>query len=230
MGFRAAIAAAPKPKMALIARVESTENMAQLADHLTAADAVIVAQIGVGKVPGVVWGLWSDDLNRQQIKAAAEAGADFIILSLNLEFGLPGIEKMGKILLAESSLSDGLIRTINELPAEAVLLAGEEGAITWHQLMLCQRVSDLLIKPLLVTVSASVGGDELRALWKAGVDGVVTSVKTAKSAERLKELRQVIDKSDFAARPRKKMAAIVPRIHEETGAVATDVEEEEEEE
>jgi len=59
---------------------------------------------------------------------------------------------------------------------------------------------------------------------------VVISVKTVKQAERLKELRQIIDQSDFAARPRKKVAALLPHIHEETSTVTTDVEEEEEEE
>lgn len=242
MGFRAARAVQPKPKMALIARVEPAENMAQLADYVSSADAAIIAQTGAEKntvtdiarsLPGVTWGLWLEEKSRQQIKASAEAGADFIILPLNLDFGLPGTEKMSKILLVESSLSEGLIRTINELPVEAVLLTDDEKekpALTWHQLMLCQRFSDLLFKPLLLTVPASVDSDELKALWKAGVDGVVISVKTIKQAERLKELRQIIEQSDFAARPRIKVAALLPRIHEEISTVTTDVEEEEEEE
>ncbi len=239
MGFGAARAVQPKPKMALIARVEPAENMAQLADYVSSADAAIIAQTGAEKntvtdiarsLPDMVWGLWPEEKSRQQIKASAEAGADFITLPLNLEFGLPGIEKMGKILLAESSLGEGLIRTINELPVEAVLLIDDEKALTWHQLMLCQRFSDLLFKPLLLTVPASVDSDELKALWKAGVNGVVISVKTVKQAERIKALRRIIDQSDFAARTRKKMAALLPHIHEEISTVPTDAEEEEEEE
>ncbi len=242
MGFGAVLAAPPKPKMALIARVEPAENMAQLADYVSSADAAIIAQTGTEKhtvtdiarsLPGVVWGLWLEDKSRQQIKTSAEAGADFIILPLNLDFSLPVIENMGKILLVESSLSEGLIRTINELPVEAVLLVDDEkekSALTWHQLMICQRFSDLLFKPLLLTVAAAVDSDELKTLWKAGVAGVVIPVKTVKQAERLKELRRIIDKSDFAARPRKKVAALLPRIHEEISTVTTDVEEEEEEE
>ncbi len=239
IGFMATRAAPPKPKMALIARVEPAENISQLADYLSSADAVIIAQTGAEKntvtdiarsLPDMVWGLWLEEKSRQQIKASAEAGADFITLPLNLEFGLPGIEKMGKILLAESSLAEGLIRTINELPVEAVLLTDDEKALTWHQLMLCQRFSDLLFKPLLLTVPASVDSDELKALWKAGVDGVVISVKTVKQAERIKALRRIIDQSDFAARTRKKMAALLPHIHEEISTVPADAEEEEEEE
>jgi len=227
--------------MALIARVEPAENMAQLADYVSSADAAIIARIGTEKdavkdigrsLPNMVWGLWPEEKSRPQIKASIEAGADFIILPLNLEFGLPSIEKMGKILLVESSLSEGLIRTINELPVDAVLLADDEEkpAITWHQLMLCQRFADLLFKPLLLTVPTSVDSDELKALWKAGVDGVVIPVKTVKQAERLKELRQIINQSEFTARPRKKVAALLPRISEENSTTIADVEEEEEEE
>ncbi len=242
MGFRAARAAQPKPKMALIARVETAENMAPLADYLSSADAAIIAQTGTGKdavsdiarsLPDMVWGLWLEERSRPPTKASAEGGADFIILLLNSDFGLSGIEKMGKILLVESTLGEGLIRTINELPVGAVLLIDDEKekpALTWHQLMLCQRFSDLLFKPLLLTAPASLDADGLKALWKAGVDGVVVSVKTVEQAERLKELHQIIGQADFAARPRRKVAALLPRSREETGTSAADVEEEEEEE
>jgi len=242
LGFRATKPSPAKPKMALIARVEPANNTAPLADYVSSADAAIIARTGTGKdavtntvrsLPDLVWGLWLEGKSRQQIKASIEAGADFVILPLDIEFGLSGIEKAGKILLVEPSLSDGLLRTINELPVDAVLLAGdkeEDSAITWRQLMLCQRFADLLSKPLLLTVPTSVNGDELKALWKTGVDGVVIPVKTAKQAEKLKELRQIINKVDFAARPRKKVAALLPHIAEETSTAIDDVEEEEEEE
>jgi len=236
MGFMAAKAAPPKPKMALIAKLETADNMAPMADFLSSADAIITAQTGTGKdiarsLPDMVWGLWLEEKSRPQTKNFSEAGADFVVLPLNSEFGLPSIEKAGKILLVESSLSEGLIRTINELPADAVLLAddniGEQSAITWHHLMLCQRFSNLLSKPLLTTVPTSVSSDEFKALWQAGVDGVVMAVKTGKQAESLKGLRQIINQTDFAARPSKKMTALLPRISEEPAA---DAEEEEEEE
>jgi hypothetical protein len=80
-----------------------------------------------------------------------------------------------------------------------------------------------------LTVPASVSRAELKALWDTGVDGVVIPVKTTKQAEKLKGLRQIIDKSDFTTRPRKKVAALLPHISEETAAAIPDVEEEEEE-
>ncbi len=238
MGFKASRTVPSKPKMALIARIEAPENTAQLADYASAADAVIIAPTSTGKdvfpsPPNTVWGLWLEGENVPQLKSYIQAGADFAILPLNSAFDLAGIEKMGKILLIESSLSEGLLRAINELPADAVLLADDEEeapVITWHRLMLCQRLANLLSKPLLTTVPMSVGGDELKALWQAGMDGVVITVKAAQQAAKLKELRQVINKSDFPTRPRKRVTALLPRITEEPGAAAADVEEEEEEE
>lgn len=234
MGFGVTKRASVRLKMVLVARVEPSDNTAALADYVSSADAVITTQTNTGKdiaraLPGTVWGLWREGKGSQPIKGLVEAGADFAVLPLDAEPGLADTEKMGKILLVEPSLSEGLVGTINELPADAVLLTddqGERDTVTWHHLMLCQRFADLLSRPLLVTVPASVNGDELKALWKAGVDGVVVAVKTVKQAEKLKALRQIIDNSDFAARPRKKVAALLPRISEEQTA-APDVEEEE---
>lgn len=232
MGFKAGRAAPSKPKMALIVRIEAAASAAQLADYAAGADAVIIAPADAGKnitssLADTAWGLWLEG------KGPVPADADFAILPLNSELGLAGLEKTGKILLIESSLSEGLIRAINELPADAVLLADDGEAasvITWHRLMLCQRLADLLSKPLLATAPLTVGGDELKALWQAGVDGVVITVKAAKEAAKLKELRQIIDKSDFPARSRKRVTALLPRLSEESGAAAADVEDDEEEE
>lgn len=236
IGFRSGRATPSKPKMMLIARIEPTESTALPSGYAAGADAVIIAPTGTGKnamrsLPDTVWGLWLEGKSVPQLTSYIEAGADFVILPLSAAVGIPGIEKMGKILLVESSLGEGLIRTVNELPADAVLMADDEeetSIITWHRLMLCQRLADLLAKPLLATVPVSVGSDELQALWRAGVDGVVTTVQTGKQAEELKELRRTIDGSDFPARPRKRVAALLPRITEEAGTAINDAEEEEE--
>ena len=235
IGFRPGRAAPSRPRMALIVRTEVTGSTATTADYAASADAVIMAPGGTGKdtfppPPNTVWGLWLEEKSSPQLKSYIQAGADFAILPLNSAFDLAGIEKIGKILLVESSLSEGLIRTINELPADAVLLADDEEAaanITWHRLMLCQRLSSLLTKPLLATVPVSIGNDGLQALWKAGVDGVVATVKTDKQVEDLKALRQIIDKTDFPARSRRRVAALLPHIVEEPGTTIAEEEEEE---
>ncbi len=242
MGFRTIQRVPAKPKMTLIARIEATADTMQLADYCSSVDAAIIATASISQktateisraLPDTTWGLWLEGKNRQPLNTLVNAGADFFIMPLDSEPDLVDIETTGKILLVESSLSEGLIRTINELPINAVLLAdgeGEKSAVTWHQLMLCQRFADLLSKPLLLTVPESVSSAELKALWDTGVDGIVITVKTVKQAEKLKELRQATDKLDFTARPRKKVAVLLPHTREVTTATTPDVEEEDEEE
>jgi len=99
----------------------------------------------------------------------------------------------------------GLLTAVDELPADAVLVASEyeeEHFLTWQHLMFFQRCADLLTKPLLVSIPSNVLANELQALREAGVNGVVVRIESEQPAGRLKELRQVIDKLVFTA-PRK---------------------------
>ena len=75
---------------------------------------------------------------------------------------------------------------------------GEAGEpIAWHHLMLFQRLANLLSKPLLVPVPLNITAGELKALWEAGVDGVVVEAGAEPPAGGLKELRQAIGKLTF---------------------------------
>ncbi|MFC2016393.1 hypothetical protein ACFLUF_01640, partial [Chloroflexota bacterium] len=141
--------------------------------------------------------------------------------------------EVGRILEVEASLGEGLLRAANELPIGAVLIAGEQRedySLTWQHLLLFRRFADLLTKPLLVSVPSNVTAGELQALWEAGVEGVVVEVTVEQPQDRLKELRQVIDKLPFPSpRQREKTEALLPRISPESSIVTIEEEEEEEE-
>jgi hypothetical protein len=95
--------------------------------------------------------------------------------------------------------------------------------------MLFQRFSKLSNKPLLTPISPNVTGEELQALWEAGITGVVIEVRTRQSALHFKKLRQTIDKLTFTLPHRQpKPEALLPRISEDQRA-PIDTEEEEEE-
>ena len=163
----------------------------------------------------------------------AEAGGDFVVFPASAALALPEDDKVGKILQVEASLSEGLLKVVNELPVDAVLIASEpagEPLLTWHHLMLFHRFADLLTKPLLVSIPLNTTADELQGLWKTGVDGVVVEVGIGQPAGRLKELRQIIDKLTFPSRQQKKVEALLPHLAEKTGTAADEEEEEEEEE
>ena len=119
-----------------------------------------------------------------------------------------------------------------DLPVNAVLVTAEGGEghfLTWHHLMLFQRFSSLLTKPLLVTIPSNVAAKELQVLWEAGVDGVVVEVEAEKPAGKLPELRQTIDKlSPRSSHKQGRAGALLPRITEGAGSLPEEPEEEEE--
>jgi hypothetical protein len=243
MGFRTARPAAAAPKILLIASLEAG-TMENPADYLDGADAVLLRFIKAAltaktiqkiasSLPDIPWGLYlADDDNKKA--TAVEAGGDFIIFPVTSQVAdTPKDDKTGKILQVESSMDDSLLRAINDLPVDAVLVADTfegNGSLVWHQLMIFQHLSNLLSKPLIVPVPTSVTEKELKVLWDAGVDGIIVEIDTAK-VERLKNLRQDIDKlPSRSGRKRGKVNVVLPRTGGETPTATPPDEEEEEEE
>ena len=232
IGFRTAQSASTKTKILLIA------SLAQ-ANNVSGADAVLITKLSSGaktiqkiaqSLPDIPWGLFLGDIGRKGVRPMVEAGCDFVVFPASTALAIPEGDKVGKILQVEASLSEGLLRAVNELPADAVLIASEQEGeyfLTWRHLMLFQRFADLLIKPLLVSIPLNVTANELQILWETGVDGVVVEVGSGQPVGRLEELRQTIDKLTFPPRQQGKVEALLPRIGEETSPV-TEAEEEEE--
>jgi len=67
-----------------------------------------------------------------------------------------------------------------------------------EQVLICQHFSELLDKPLVVTLPSIITSAELSNLWKAGVDGIV--VPPEQSIESLVKLREMIDNLPKEAR------------------------------
>ena len=243
MGFRSAQPVSPKPQMLLIASVTQIENVDSLTDYVAGADAVLLhitkpsrGEKAIQKItqslPDIPWGAWLGDTNEEKVRTMVEAGCDFVVFPAASAVLAPTKDdKTGKILQVESSLSEGLLKAVNELPVDAVLTDDEQGkdSLTWHHLMLFQRFANLLTKSLLVSIPINVTADELKALWEIGVDGVMVEVSTGQPVGRLEELRRAIDNLTLLPpRKRGKTGALLPYIGGETGTV-TDTEEEEEE-
>ena len=165
------------------------------------------------------------------IKQILKVGCDFIVFpSANTPLAIPQNDEVGKIVEVESSLSEGLLRAVNELPIDAVLIIGEQGEgyfLTWQHLMLFRRFADLLTKPLLVSIPSNVMAGELQALWEAGVEGVVVEITAEQSQDRLKELRQIIDGLAFPSPYRRgKAEPLLPNTGREPDMTTTEEEEE----
>jgi len=239
MGFRRAQPVSEKPKILLIASLAGA-SVGGLANYVVGADAGLlrIPKLSSGAktlremsqaVPDIPWGGWLRNIDKGRIKQMAKAGCDFVVFpAANTPLALLQNDEIGKILEVEPSLSEGLLRAVNELSIDAVLIATkQEGEyfLTWHHLMLFQRFADLLTKPLLASIPPNVTANELQALWEAGVDGVVIEVGARQPAERLKELRQTIDKLVFPLqRKRGKAEALLPHIGREVSIVTEEEE------
>jgi len=232
MGFRVAQPDSLKPKMLLVANLPQA-NVDSLTDYVAGADAglIPISNLSSGAktiqkicrvVSDIPWGGWLRDVGRGEVGQIVKAGCDFIVFpETKTPLAILQNEKVGKILEVEASLSGDLLRAVNELPADAVLVTSEQKGeyfLTWHHLMLFQRFADLLAKPLLASVPSNITANELQALWGAGVDGVVVEVGAGQPKQRLNELRQTIDKLTFPLqRKRGKAEALLPYIRGETG-------------
>jgi len=238
MGFRATAAKASKPRMLLVAAVTPGDTE-RLAGFVAGADAGLLSMAKPaagakaleqlsGAMPDIPWGGWLKEVGKEGIGAVA--GGDFIVFPAEkVALALLDDEKPGKILQVEPWLEPGLLKAIDNLPVDAVLIAAEDSQfLTWHHLMLFQRCVNILNKPLLVLVPPGVTAGELGALWEAGVRGVV--VKTgAEAAEGLVAgIRQMLDELPVpSAGKRNKAGPLLPRMGGETAAVSEEEEEEE---
>jgi hypothetical protein len=239
MGFRAARSVSLEPRILLIASLAQSEDIERLADG---ADAVLLRlaksrltantlQKIVASLPEIPWGGWMDDIDVKKTQALVEAGCDFVVFPAASQVSAtPQDDKVGKILQVTSSLGEGLLRAINDLPVDAVLTTDAYeagGSMAWHHLMHFQRLANLLSKPLLVAVPLNVTASELKALWEVGVDGVIMETDTSKPGA-LGDLRRSISEMTFRpSRKRGKAEALLPRVGEE-GVTETEIEEEEE--
>jgi hypothetical protein len=241
LGFKATPAAQSKPKLLLIASLAKV-NLDGMADYMAGADAglILISKLSPGAktiaealqaVPDIPWGGWLEDVDREEVNQIINTGCDFVVFpASSTALAILQGDKVGKILEVAASLSDGLLRAIDKLPIDAVLIGSEqeEGQfLTWHHLMYFQHCADLLTKPLLASIPSNVTASELQALWTAGVDGVVVGVGLEQPAGRLIELSKVIDGLTLPSPyKRRKPAASVPYIG---GNIATVSEEPEEE-
>ena len=241
VGFRAVQSVSPKPRMLVVASL-APADVKGLADYVAGADAGLLpmSELSSGAknlqkvakaVSGIPWGVWLRGNDGEGIKQIAKAGCDFVVFSAaNTSLAMLQGDEWGKVLQVEASVGEGLLKAVDELPVDAVLIGGEpeeQHLLTWHDLMVFQHFASLLTKPLLVCIPSGVTANELQALGEAGVNGVIVEVGGGQPAESISELRNTIDKLVFPSkRRRKKTGALLPRISEETSIVTEEEEEE----
>ncbi|MBI2868396.1 MAG: hypothetical protein HYX96_01035 [Chloroflexi bacterium] len=225
MGFRVTVLPS-RPRMLLIAQA-APENLATAAGYAPLLDGLWlhgedgIASPGVlpktsGEMAGLAWGAYLDEAGQQDIAALAAAGCDVVVITPESSVAATySTDKLGRVLRLEPSLGDDMLRTVNDLPVDAVLSGPPllEGAISWRHLMTVQRLTNYLSKPLIVPAPLTLAENEVRAVWQAGADAIVVEIGAGDARARLEALRAGIDKLvNLPPRRRVKAEAFVPYV------------------
>jgi hypothetical protein len=240
MGFRRTLSETTTPSILVIAKVNIDEAGSPLR-NIEGADAVLLDTPGfeltikalskivkpLGETP---WGIFFNG-NTDTAEALDKAGLDFAVLSpASSVNSAPKNEKTGKILQVESSMDDGLLRAINDLPVDAVLATdsfSEGTTLVYHHLMILRYLAMLVRKPLIVPVPAAISNDELKALWDAGIEAVLVPVDITKD-QNLKALHEAAIKlPPRTVHKDLKMDVFLPRSGESKNEPPPEEEEEE---
>jgi hypothetical protein len=213
MGFMIAKPEQARPKIQLVVSVTGGKLKTQLKEPAE-ADALLFSNTAVS-VNEKITGMWLSKGDTEEVEKSIKAGVDFVILPVSGEVLQPD-KKLGKIIQIENSISDIMLRTVGELPVDAVLLSENKEnslALTWKRLMLIRRFTGLAGKPLLVEVLPTITETEFQAIWDAGVSGVIINVDAEQAEDAAGNLRKIIEKLSFPSKRKlEKNMAIVPVV------------------
>jgi hypothetical protein len=240
MGFKMSRDTATGPRLRLIASTGLKTGIP--VESVNGADAVLllaektlpaikVVNSAIEQFKDTPWGIYLKDTANSKAPSLIKGGSDFVIFPADTPVSaIPVDDETGRIMEVDSSLDDGLLRAINNLQVDAVLLADSlEADITlvWHRLMIFQHVTNLLTKPVIIRVPLDAAESDIKALWEAGADGVIAKIDVQKP-DGIKNLRKLIDSLPPRALPKKGSSeALLPYPRE---AKITEPEPEEEEE
>jgi len=236
LGFHPSASEAKEPAMLVIAGLSGTDSdeARVLAEGHADAGLILnrsfdikVVERMIKTMDDIPLGVLLEDANKEKQAEVIDAGCDFIVFDMAMPIAVLQGEKVGKFLMVEPSSNQNLVRAINDVDIDGVLInAGGESVITVEHLLICRRFSELVNKALMMSVPSLVMSTEFVSLWKAGIDGIVTP--PAQPAKALIELRGVMEALPKEAKHRRgKLDVVLP--HYRVDAVAEEEEEEEEE-
>ena len=236
IGFHASASESKGPAMLLIAGLSGAQvKEAKMVADVNADAGLIFSRVpsagtvkqmveAAGDVPlGIcVKGMSQGDTNK-----LVDSGWDFVVFDTKVAAAILHKEEVGKFLMIEPSLDQGLVRAINSLEVDGVFIntAGGEPFVAVEHLLAYQRFVALLEKPVMITLPSPVTSTELASLWRSGVDGVVAP--SPQSIETLAELKKMIGELPTGARGRRAKASVMLPRQGGVAPAEEDVEEEE---
>ncbi|MDO8670218.1 MAG: hypothetical protein Q7O66_02165 [Dehalococcoidia bacterium] len=208
MGFGNVQAAAAKiPAIAIIASIPRPDvGLAQMA-LASEADAILIQ----------VSDLSSESLLLQEtVKAAGDspcgvrlaaplledvgkltaAGADFLVLEAQTApSSILSKEEIGRVIAIDPYLEDSLLRAIDRLAIDAVILElkqGNEEFLTVREFLACRRIVDMVRKPLILVVSPKLSTEDLVSIRDLGIESLLVDFVGPSSQALMSRLRAAI--------------------------------------
>jgi hypothetical protein len=235
IGFHPAVSELKSPAVLLIVGLSGTQvKEAKIVADVNAdaglilsegTSAKVVKQMveAVGDVP---LGVFVKGISEEKINELASVGCDFVVFDIRIPAAVLNKEDIGKFLMIEPSLDQGLVRAINSLEVDGVVISsrGGDSFVAVEHLLICRRFVELLEKPVIMALPSLATKAVLTSLWRAGIDGVVAP--SAQSVEALTELKKMISDLPRGARGRRAKAGVI--LPHYGGGVAEAEEEDEE--
>jgi hypothetical protein len=234
IGFHPAASEVRSPSMLLIVWLSETQSKEARTVADIAADAGLIVSEGTGAktvrqfveaVGDVPLGVFVKGMREKEIDELVSLGCDFAVFDIGGAAAILSKKEVGKFVMIEPSLDQGLVRAINSFEVDGVLISGAGGSVmTMERMLACRRIVELLEKPVIVALPSLATKEELTSLWQAGVDGVVSA--STQSTEALAELKRTLGDLPRRARNRRTTTGVVlPRY----GGDAVDEEDEQQE-
>ena len=234
IGFQAARSEVGSPSMLFVVGLSGTQVKEATIVSDVAADAGLIVSEGTGAgavrqvveaVGDVPIGVLVKGVGEKALDELVSVGCDFVVFDIGEVATILTKKRIGKFLMIEPSMDQGLVRAINSFEVDGVLVGGGDSVITVERLLVSRRFVELLEKPVIMRLPSLVTKEELASLWQGGVDGVLSASK--QSTEGLAELKKMLSGLPKRTRNTRTAAGVVlPRYG---GDVVGEEDEEEEE-
>lgn len=236
VGFRPAASESKNPAMLLVASLPSkgAKEAEIMANGVVDAGLIWEQDMSSEQLEQMVkaagdipLGMVVSNASKDKLEGLLGLGCDFLVFDIKAPAEALQDEKISKFLLIEPSLDQGMVKAISSFDLDGVLInRKEESFITVEHLLIYQRFSELLNKPLLVTSPSSVTSAELGALQEVGINAIISP--RSQPIEALGRVRGIIDNLPKRTKRWHSKANVMLPHH--GGSVEIEEEEEEEEE
>jgi hypothetical protein len=222
-GFGVARDSSSKARLPL-AVILPSRNLEKNLENLGGVEAVFVRVAGVDDIKAIEKACQNKDnppagglvpSGEKIVLETIPAGScDFVAVPTGFLLSLSEEEALGKVLELDFGLEDSLLRSVNDLPVDAVLFDGKFGdGLKLADLMAVRRAALLVSKPILVVVPLTLRQSELQHLWNLGVSGIIVEISDSASLKKLAELRKHLEKLSLPSLHKKdKVSPILPRL------------------